>query len=625
MALPNLHGDRLGALPVVKIPTSPRKPLSQLVPFHPWRTALDQGFIDQESKEIAPAIMQALIRFAGTFVFNHSGAYERKPNPMTREHLKKWLKSGAKGPVWQVRYHELNLGKPGNCTMRRCLSGAYYTTMRRQGYMPSSLLHHERVRVDQLHPYRLEWRALLQHLLGWRQNALQTRFMHLETGRRQWMRYFVLDLDDHAAQATTHPREPSPRISSLLDTLTTCGPLHPKNAMIFTSPSGRGRHLHYFLSKPMRSGPLSELVAGFLRWSSLNLPAGTRSKDKPSGIAHLDIKPDPTDRSTMTPLPLCRGSFLCDQHGVPVPPVTVRELLLHLDARLSAPDLPMLDPAELELAPEQAVSVATPLKLHDLLPDPVDDSGAPATAEELLQNGLTAPQQRWRACNVVAAHLRGLGHDENEVLQQVRQFMIEKNNGKSTDYNDDPEQVLKDLGGLVSRLFKFWSQTLLIRKADVRAVIEAILKKHDAGTLKLDPPGAQTSHFLVWTCNLVALMKGLPKHVDLKKGFITAKVASRLLKNLPFGTNGAYAKHLRRLSSAKLVERTSDADTGTSRGYRINIAVGASRAGGQPVDAVLVDVLEQKPAWRNRFFLRNAWERMCEGSTPAPSPIVVKK
>jgi hypothetical protein len=372
--------------------------------------------------------------------------------------------------------------------------------------------------LNRRYPNQLSWADLLQHLLGDCRNDLLLSFVHLEASAESMVRYLVIDLDDKAAPITSRPSPPSKQIRILLDVLGQIPVLAPERSIVFTSPSGRGRHLYYFLRFPQRAGILAARVAGYLHRERSNFARHLWGFDQDSGFDHIDLFPAIKSFSTMTPLPLCRGSYLCDSDGIPVEPFDRKNLLLEVAERLAPGRHQRLELKEFDANQDKPIvwidNDEQHAKWHKLGANkpvrpasPTDIvSIPPPESDRKLNLPLTGPGQRRQRCREMLVHLRNRGIAQHEAIQKTREWLIANNNGQSQNYNASPKQALADVAVLARGLFQFAPEKYKITIRDVVAVAQAIRSVVDEGRIVLTKL-VERRNLLLWTLHLVGTMK----------------------------------------------------------------------------------------------------------------------
>ncbi len=405
---------------------------------------------------------------------------------------------------------------------------------------------------------------------------------------------------------------------------------------MFTSPSGRGRHLYYSLAAPMLALPLFKRARFRL---SMHPPPQNLASASESGVAGLDIFPCEGKRVCMPSLPLGRGSFLCDAKGFPIIHGTVQEKLLAVVERLDGRWHPILaediPPGEVVAKPKQpapsTTDVALPKVAGAFTPaspsSPKQSSASPPapTAEDWLQHGLTGKGQRRSAVRCLAKQLRAEGVvDHHEAVELVVGWLQENHNGKSVDYNEDAQAAIDDVAKLVEQAYAGQVVRPSLPAKEALLIAEKLRKGIEAGGRPaLAGPAARTArrNLLYFACDLAALLRASRSDIVPELGVEMRAHSSRLQKLWRGGK--AYRDRLSHRAALSLVSRDSSYQAG-ERSKRLLFALKLSaRKSKEPdVRGAIKKALGPEYALRQFFFSSSDWSRFLRpsgGESAAPT------
>lgn len=653
----------------------PKKAVELQYPFRTEAVLSVIGAISRSgsSNRCNDGFVQVIQRYRNLFVFDHDRAMCRRPTAEAQNRHKKILADGiVPSDESSPQYYKCDDGsvevvRERGCRVIPLRDRMYWPALRSVRAKRTSASVEEKKLLDEViqaanreYGAPVGWQELVRHLMGCHFGNHHIQWFHLTTEPEIRVPYFVVDLDDKSGDPLFWPTSPRKKLVEMLSFLHSTEILSPQRAVMVSSPGGRGRNLYYPLDQPQSAAEVSSTVEAFLdRWHG-HFCRVHRGPPLLFSRNHVEVFPTDSPHSTMTALPLGRGSVLCNARGFPCvkgyrqvrccgdfvanmkpaldaldearkAPITLDELVRHVPP--DEPGLHVVVPAKPKggdcASSVQAVHRQQEVPLvkgaeRVVPPLPVAYVASSdarkydkSEARRLLVQGLTGPGQRYRAVNCLLRYFCNEGREQGAATKEVQGWLRKYHHRQSRTYLDDPEKTLSEIAKCAMRVFTAVDvplvEQLRLSVAEV-AYIEGVLSRpHGRGTEVTCDWGR-----LQFSCYFVALVKHfstcLPnadrERLNLSEGEDRhAVVAASLIAKLPKGKSQPVRKsHCNFMEKVGLITVALKSNRGMATVYAISNMYPLGTPKQRPVDAALMEYLEGGSRWK-KYMCEKTWRR----------------
>lgn len=627
-------------LPAVQRPVD-AMPLEELTQPRLWQMLERLGLLTADGDALSAEAAELLRLYTDTFVISHSGTYARKPDQDTVRMLCDLRDAGVAIDRHFVAYRPRENGL--RCTQPwKRYDSALHRAAKHHGVDIRDLDQEVKRDLDERHPRHLDWTNLAAHFLGGDGNPLLLRFLQLETRKKSQTTWLCLDIDDHG-KGEQEPGSPSTAIRQRLLMLHGSRWLHPRHAIMVSSPSGVGRHLYYRLRHPIPITTLipaveSHLCALALASADLEHVRIKEHVDLPGKSPHrpgykaevvgVDVFPRNHQRAATQTLPFCRRSIPCDLFGRPMRMLSLLDRLRWLSARIAASDTRVDAHAfvasmrQLERQSEHLWKRKLVPPLSEVAPPvlPAGDHDGETTNEAIWQMDLAGQGQRVDACKERLRWCRGAGMTQDAAVARVQDWLREHHAGKSKDYNANPDHALRHILYLARGIYgavSFRVDDLRLQATDVAALI-ARMQRSPQFTL-LIKPGATATHLLSYACHFIAAARhfgamtlintSVPGARRPVQGMLV-RLDYRIRRQLPFSTDQRPVVWHKMLKRLHVLHCIRPAERGEMAVLALMMRPSAPLPSDLPVNVAMADALELlgRSTWE-RFFTERTWYR----------------
>jgi hypothetical protein len=243
------------------------------------------------------------------------------------------------------------------------------------------------------------------------------------------------------------------------------------------------------------------------------------------------------------------------------------------------------------------------------------------TLEVLITRGLTGPGQRCAAIRALLTYLRDIGWGRSESIASVEQWLREKHNDCSTDYNANPAHAISFVKVAAKAVFGPSSWVLRLSPAIVAYIGKSILRGVATGRIVLKPGKVHLRNLLIFSCQLISFMR-LNTYRSGEAGRPIAWVAASLMQRMCRGSGRKYSEHCDYLEKLGIITRLGDASWLEKRAGSIAINLQLIPVNDSEPDLYAAFVSAFSIAaflgpQRVKFFDNTSWWRFRERTNPS--------